>query len=70
MVLFSLRTSYDAAKNPGGVRCSIYDGMRTIFGEKVFTGINDTRLLARSPHDNVGVQYGLATLHDGLTGAE
>ena len=57
---------YDAAKNPGGVRCSIYDGMRNIFGEKVFVDINDTRPLARSPHDNVGVQYGLATLNEGM----
>ncbi len=57
---------YDATKNPGGVRCSIYDGMRNIFGEKLFADINDGRTFARSPHDNVGVQYGLATLNEGI----
>ena len=57
---------YDATKNPEGVRCSIYDGMRNIFGEKVFAGINGGRAFAPSPHDNVGVQYGLATLNEGI----
>ncbi|MCH7856380.1 MAG: hypothetical protein IIB37_06470 [Gemmatimonadetes bacterium] len=57
---------YDAAENPDGVRCSIYDGMRNIFGEAVFAGINSERPFARSPHDNVGVQYGLATLNEGI----
>ena len=57
---------YDAAKNPDGVRCSIYDGMRNIFGEKIFADINGGRAFARSPHDNVGVQYGLATLNEGI----
>ena len=57
---------YDAVENPEGVRCSIYDGMRNIFGEMVFTDINHERAFARSPHDNVGVQYGLATLNEGI----
>ena len=57
---------YDAAKNPAGVRCSIYDGMRNIFGERIFADINGERPFARSPHDNVGVQYGLATLNEGI----
>jgi len=39
---------YDAAENPDGVRCSIYDGMRNIFGEMVFTDINHERAFARS----------------------
>ena len=61
-----LAKQYDAALNPGGVRCSIYDGMRNIFGEAIFAGINGDRPFARSPHDNVGVQYGLATLNEGI----
>ena len=61
-----LAKRYDAAKNPDGVRCSIYDGMRNIFGQKVYAGINGNRPFARSPHDNVDVQYGLATLNEGI----
>lgn len=57
---------YDPLSNPEGVRCSIYDGMRNIFGEKAFPDINSTREFAVSPHDNVGVQYGLAALNAGL----
>jgi len=57
---------YDPVSNPEGVRCSIYDGMRNIFGEKLFADINADRAFAVSPHDNVGVQYGLAALNAGL----
>ncbi len=57
---------YDPLTNPQGVRCSIYDGMRNIFGEKLFPDINTERPFAVSPHDNVGVQYGLAALNEGL----
>ncbi len=51
---------YDPATNPKGVRCSIYDGMVNVFGRDPRTGF------ARSPHDNVGVQYGLAALNAGV----
>ncbi len=57
---------YHPQTNPGGARCSIYDGMRNIFGEKLFSNINPTRPFAPSPHDNVGVQYGLLALNEGL----
>lgn len=57
---------YDPATNPGGVRCSIYDSMRNIFGEKLYSDLSAERAFGRSPHDNVGVQYGLATLNAGL----
>ncbi len=57
---------YNAQDNPDGVRCSIYDGMRNVFGEKLYPEINEQRPFARSPHDNVGVQYGLAALNAGL----
>ncbi len=61
---------YDAITNPDGVRCSIYDGMKNIFGEKLYPEINAQRAFAKSPHDNVGVQYGLAALNAGLISKE
>lgn len=57
---------YHPQNNPMGIRCSIYDGMRNIFSETTHPQISDTRLMARSPHDNVGVQYGLQALNAGL----
>lgn len=57
---------YDPVSNPEGVRCSIYDGMRNVFGEKLFAALNASRPFAVSPHDNVGVQYGLEALNAGL----
>ncbi|MDH7943982.1 DUF6351 family protein [Pseudohongiella sp. SYSU M77423] len=56
---------YHPEQNPDGVRCSIYDGMRNIFGEKSFPSIPTQRQVARSPHDNTGVQYGLEALNAG-----
>lgn len=61
---------YHPQTNPGGARCSIYDGMRNIFGEKLFSQINTSRPFAPSPHDNVGVQYGLLALNQGLIDKE
>lgn len=55
---------YDPITNPKGARCSIYDGMVNIFGRDPKTGF------ARSPHDNVGVQYGLGALNAGAIGKE
>ena len=57
---------YDPLDNPTGVRCSIYDGMGNIFQKKVYSEINSERPFATSPHDNVGVQYGLLALNEGL----
>lgn len=51
---------YHPVTNPKGARCSIYDGMVTIFGRNARTGF------ARNPHDNVGVQYGLGALNSGV----
>lgn len=56
---------YHPQTNPAGIRCSIYDGMRNIFGEKLYTDVTEDREFARAPHDNVGVQYGLAALNAG-----
>jgi hypothetical protein len=62
--------AYDPVNNPDGVRCSIYDGMRNIFGEKLYPEISSDRPFARAPHDNIGVQYGLAALNEGLIDKE
>ncbi len=64
------QAGYDPDSNPEGARCSIYDGMRNIFGEKLYAEISSEREFARAPHDNVGVQYGLAALNEGLISPE
>jgi len=58
---------YRATHNPTGVRCSIYDAMRSVFGTKRYDEISPTPVVdfGRSPHDNVGVQYGLLALKEG-----
>ncbi len=57
---------YHAQDNPDGIRCSIYDGMRNVFGLKSHPNPEVERMVARTPHDNVGVQYGLEALNAGL----
>jgi hypothetical protein len=57
---------YDAARNPQGIRCSVYDGMRNVFGSSSHEEIAGAHGVGRSPHDNVGVQYGLEALNQGL----
>ena len=57
---------YHPQTNPSGIRCSIYDGMRNVFGEHQHPHPSIAREVAPSPHDNVGVQYGLAALNQGL----
>ena len=63
---------YHPVNNPGGVRCSIYDGLRNVFGTRQYDEIQPTPITAfgRSPHDNVGVQYGLEALNQGLVSKE
>ncbi|MEX0739447.1 MAG: DUF6351 family protein [Pseudohongiella sp.] len=57
---------YHPQNNPAGIRCSIYDGMRNIFGQYPHPDSSINRSVASSPHDNVGVQYGLEALNQGL----
>lgn len=57
---------YHPQTNPAGIRCSIYDGMRNVFGERPHPDNSVDRSVARSPHDNVGVQYGLEALNQSL----
>lgn len=62
---------YDAKTNPGGVRCAVPDSMINVFGprpEQVWSD-NEKKLghgFAGLAADNVGVQYGLASLQQGL----
>ena len=63
---------YHPVNNPTGLRCSIYDGMRNVFGTRMYDEIEPAPRSAfgRSPHDNVGVQYGLTALNQGLISKE
>lgn len=51
---------YDPDTNPDGVRCTLQDSNVNLFGIDPATGF------ARRPLDNVGVQYGLQALRDGV----
>lgn len=50
----------DPAAKAKGVRCTFSDNMVNVFGKDPKTGF------ARNPYDNVGVQYGLKALNDGV----
>ena len=50
----------DAALKAKGVRCTFQDNLISVFGTDPKTGF------ARNPYDNVGVQYGLKALNDGV----
>ncbi|MGE0159477.1 MAG: DUF6351 family protein [Gemmatimonadales bacterium] len=58
---------YHATDNPTGIRCSIYDAMRSVFGTQRYTDLSPAPQMdfGRNPHDNVGVQYGLLALEEG-----
>jgi hypothetical protein len=51
---------YDPATNPKGARPTIFDVARNIYGVDAKTGF------ARRTFDNVGIQYGLKALNDGV----
>jgi hypothetical protein len=55
---------YDPASNPTGVRCTVYDHTVNVYGRDPATGF------ARSPLDNVGIQYGLKLLNSGTISVE
>ncbi len=62
---------YDTKNNPSGVRCGLFDPMINVFGERQpeVWSENEKRLnkgFAGIPLDNVGVQYGLASLQQGF----
>jgi hypothetical protein len=51
---------YDPTANPDGVRCTLQDINVNVLGRDPLTGF------ARRPLDNVGIQYGLGALRDGV----
>ena len=51
---------YNAQTNPHGVRCTLQDYMVNVFGRRPSDGF------ANRPFDNVGIQYGLDGLRQGL----
>jgi Tannase-like family of unknown function (DUF6351) len=51
---------YHPTRNPTGARPTVYDVAVNVYGRDPATGF------ARRPFDNVGVQYGLAALADGV----
>ena len=51
---------YDPVKNPKGARCTMQEMRANIYGRDPQTGF------ARKPQDNVGWQYGLAALNNGV----
>ncbi len=51
---------YDPVSNPTGARATIFDHTINVYGKYPDTGF------ARRPLDNVGVQYGLKALNDGI----
>jgi Tannase-like family of unknown function (DUF6351) len=61
---------YDPVTNPGGVRCDVQDYQQAIWGQREpvdWTAVERSlgHGFARSPVDNVGIQYGLAALNAG-----
>ena len=56
--------AFDETTNPTGVRCSLQDYMVNEFGRRTSDGF------ANRPVDNVGVQYGLDALRQGLLTAD
>lgn len=51
---------YHPQDNPHGVRCSVWDYQKALYGARASDGF------ANRPLDNVGVQYGLDALNSGL----
>jgi hypothetical protein len=51
---------YHPVNNPGGARCEIFEHHVNVYGRNPETGF------VRRPLDNVGVQYGMKALNDGV----
>jgi cysteine-rich repeat protein len=64
---FPTAITYDPALRPDGVRCTSFDHDASMLGTYVDT---DGNRKAKSPLDNVGVQYGLKALAAGTITAE
>jgi hypothetical protein len=59
-VIIPAAQRFDPVTNPIGVRCSVYDHTVNVYGRDPATGF------ALRPLDNVGIQYGLKALQDGV----
>ncbi len=57
-----LSLRYHPHDNPSGARCEVFEHHVNIYGRNPVTGF------VRRPLDNVGVQYGLKALNDGVIG--
>ena len=55
-------SKYHPTDNPAGARCDVYEHYVNVYGRDPQTG------RVRRPLDNVGVQYGLGALDDGVIG--
>ncbi len=60
---------YHPTNNPGGTRCTIQDANVNWLGTQDHPDIPGVKV-ARRPLDNIGVQYGLQALRDGVISAE
>jgi len=59
-----VNTVFDPVTNPGGTRCTVFEGNVNVYGTDPGTG------LVRRPVDNFGVQYGLVPLREGVISVE
>ena len=61
---------YDPDTNPYGARGTVYDHTVNVYGHIPNTPFPPDALFAQRPLDNVGVQYGLKALNDGVISVE
>jgi hypothetical protein len=57
---------YDPVSNPFGARGDVYDHTVNVYGRVRNTPFPGYKVFAQRPVDNVGVQYGLKALNDGV----
>ena len=65
----SLGTQLYSQTNPGGIRATVYDHTVNVYGTTE-NPLAPTQKLAQRPLDNLGVQYGLQTLNQGIITAQ
>jgi hypothetical protein len=61
---------YDPITNPFGARGTVYDHTVNVYGRIQDTPVSGYSLFSQRPLDNVGVQYGLKALNDGVISVE
>jgi Tannase-like family of unknown function (DUF6351) len=61
---------YDPVTNPYGARGDVYDHTVNVYGHIRNTPFHGDARFAQRPLDNVGVQYGLKALNDGVISVE